>query len=127
MSAYNEENTNNAKPNAYPVDDNNLTEENLKKTFLGGEMKDANDEGMEGNPAGGHTFGEDGSTQPGDDKNNPSQNAGYSNEYFRRTEPSEEHPENNNFKNEDQDGEPNYTSHRADNDSTPEHEERGND
>ena len=64
----------------------------------------------EGQPSGGQKFGEDNHTPSGDDKNNPSQNAGYSNEYFRRTEPSEEHPENSNFKPQDQEGEPDYDS-----------------
>ena len=64
----------------------------------------------EGQPTGGQKFGEENNTPSGDDKNNPSQNAGYSNEYFRRTEPSEEHPESTNFKPEDQEGEPDYDS-----------------
>lgn len=54
-------------------------------------------------------FGQNNETPAGDDKNNPSQNAGYSNEYFRRTEPLEEHPENSNFKDPNQLGQPNYT------------------
>lgn len=64
----------------------------------------------EGQPAGGQKFGEDNNTPSGDDKNNPSENAGYTNEYFRRTEPSEEHPENTNFKPAEQEGEPDYDS-----------------
>lgn len=52
----------------------------------------------EGQPMGGENFGENNTTHAGDDKNNPSQNAGYKNEYFRRTEPAEEHPETSNFK-----------------------------
>jgi hypothetical protein len=62
----------------------------------------------EGQPMGGHSFGENNTTPSGDDKNNPSQNAGYSNEYFRRTQPAEEHTESNNFKPLDQEGKPDY-------------------
>src|SRR6218665_915048 len=87
-----------AKPNAYRVEDDNATEEKDLKGILGGEVKDANAPGMEGEGAGGHKFGEINNTPSGDDKNNPSRNAGYSNGYFARTEPSDEHPENNNFK-----------------------------
>jgi hypothetical protein len=58
-------------------------------------------------------------TPSGDDKNNPSQLAGYTNGYFKRTEPSDEHPENTNFKAEHQDGEPQYTGKR---DASPEDE-----
>lgn len=108
MTAYNDDNQ---KPTASRVeDDDNLTEEDLKKTFLGGEMKDANAPGMESNSSGGHKFGEENNTPAGDDKNNPSQLVGYTNGYFKRTEPSEEHPENTNFKDAQQDGEPEYTS-----------------
>lgn len=64
----------------------------------------------EGEPMGGQKFGENNNTYAGDDKNNPSQNAGYTNEYFRRTEPAEEHPENTNFKVKDQEGAPDYDS-----------------
>jgi hypothetical protein len=64
----------------------------------------------EGEPMGGEKFGENNNTYAGDDKNNPSQNAGYTNEYFRRTEPAEEHPENTNFKVQDQEGAPDYDS-----------------
>lgn len=78
------------KPNAYRVDD-------------GDDQDDTQPEEQakpvtEGQPMGGHSFGENNVTPSGDDKNNPSQNAGYSNEYFRRTEPAEEHTESNNFK-----------------------------
>ena len=67
----------------------------------------------EGEPMGGQKFGESGNTYAGDDKNNPSQNAGYTNEYFRRTEPSDEHPENSNFKVKEQEGLPDYDKAQA--------------
>ena len=67
----------------------------------------------EGEPMGGQKFGESGNTYAGDDKNNPSQNAGYSNEYFRRTEPSDEHPEDSNFKVKEQEGLPDYDKAQA--------------
>ncbi|MBE9585779.1 hypothetical protein IM792_15085 [Mucilaginibacter sp. JRF] len=125
MNAYSDDELRNddaAKPNAYPVDDNNLKEENLKKSFLGGEVKKADAPGMESHGAGGHKFGEDGSTPPGDAPNNPSQHAGYTNAYFARTEPSDEKTENINFKSDDQDGEPNYEGSRSDKDFTPDEE-----
>ena len=111
MTAYNDEND--GKPNGYRVeDDHNLKEENLKRTFLGGRMKNADAPGMESHGAGGEKFGEENLTPSGDDKNNPSQYAGYTNAYFKRTEPSDEHPENTNFKSSVQDGEPRYTDKR---------------
>lgn len=67
----------------------------------------------EGQPMGGQKFGESNNTYAGDDKNNPSQNAGYTNEYFRRTEPSDEHPEDSNFKVKDQEGLPDYDKAQA--------------
>ena len=67
----------------------------------------------EGEPMGGQKFGENNNTYAGDDKNNPSQNAGYTNEYFRRTEPSDEHPEDSNFKVKDQEGSPDYDKAQA--------------
>jgi hypothetical protein len=64
---------------------------------------------MEGQPMGGHNFGKEGKATPmGDDKDNPSRNAGYSNAYFARTEPSEEDTANNNFKTAYQAGEPDF-------------------
>ncbi len=51
-------------------------------------------------------FGQNNLTPAGDDKANPSQNAGYDNAYFRRNEPSEEHPENSNFVAQEQQGSP---------------------
>lgn len=64
---------------------------------------------MEGEGMGGHQFGRDGKSTPmGDDKDNPSQNAGYTNGYFARTGPSDEDTANNNFKAAHQEGEPDY-------------------
>ncbi|EHQ26068.1 hypothetical protein [Mucilaginibacter paludis] len=96
-------------PTAERIDDDNADEASLKRNYIiGGEMKDANAPGMEGEGMGGEQFG--GSSQPptGDDPANPSRNAGYSNGYFSRTEPLEEDTENNNFKDQSQQGEPNY-------------------
>jgi hypothetical protein len=67
----------------------------------------------EGEPMGGEKFGESGNTYAGDDKNNPSQNAGYTNEYFRRTEPSDENTEDINFKVPEQEGSPDYDKAQA--------------
>ncbi|MFD0793881.1 hypothetical protein ACFQZX_09640 [Mucilaginibacter litoreus] len=100
------------EPKAYRVnDDDNLEEKDLRKqTFLfGTEEKDGTEPGMEANGAGGQNFGESNVTPSGDDPNNPSQNAGYDNEYFKRAEPSEEHPEFQNFKDPNQLGQPNYS------------------
>lgn len=111
MTAYNEDEEQN-KPTAYEVkDDDNLEEKDLRRTtfMFGSEEKDGTEPDMESNGAGGHRFGENANTPSGDDGNNPSQNAGYSNEYFRRSEPSEEHPENNNFRDPNQLGQSNYT------------------
>lgn len=111
MTAYND-NEQDAKPTATRIEDNsNLEEKDLRRTafMFGSEEKNGDEPGMEGNPAGGQSFGETGNTPSGDDKDNPSQNAGYTNEYFRRTEPSDEHPENSNFKDPNQLGQSNYT------------------
>ena len=111
MTAYND-NDQDAKPTASRVeDDSNLEEKDLRRTafMFGSEEKTGNEPGMEGNPAGGQRFGENSNTPSGDDKNNPSQNAGDNNGYFSRTEPLEEHPENNNFKDPNQLGQSNYT------------------
>ena len=101
------------KPTAYRVeDDDNLEEKDLRRSYLfgkGDEEKSGDEPNMEAEGQGGHKFGEDNNTPSGDDKNNPSQNAGYSNGYFSRTEPSEEHPEHNNFKDPNQLGQPNYS------------------
>jgi hypothetical protein len=85
----------------------------------------------EGEPMGGQRFGENAVTPSGDDKNNPSKMAGYSNEYFRRTEPSEEHPEDTNFRSPEQEGAPDYDKAQPYNtmtteDPKPEPIERGN-
>jgi hypothetical protein len=82
--------------NAYRVDDDdNETDEDLERSYTD---KDEVHPVREGQPMGGHNFGEKSVTPSGDDKNNPSQNAGYTNEYFRRTEPAEEKTDSNNFK-----------------------------
>ncbi|TSD66670.1 hypothetical protein FFF34_004480 [Inquilinus sp. KBS0705] len=109
MAQYNE--AENDKPRAYRVDDDdNLEEKDLRHVMLfGSEEKTGDEPNMESKGAGGQNFGKDSKTPSGDDKNNPSQNAGYSNEYFRRTEPLEEHPEYNNFKDPNQLGQSNYT------------------
>ena len=80
---------------------------------------------------GGQNFGENNNTPSGDDKNNPSENAGYDNAYFKRTEPSEEHPEDTNFRSPEQEGAPNYDkaqpySNMTTEDPKPEPVERGN-
>ncbi|RYU92193.1 hypothetical protein EWM62_01800 [Mucilaginibacter terrigena] len=111
MATYNDNEEQN-KPTAYEVkDDDNLEEKDLRRTafMFGSEEKSGNEPGMEGNGEGGQSFGENSNTPSGDDKNNPSQNAGDNNGYFSRTEPSEEHPENNNFKDPNQLGQSNYT------------------
>lgn len=89
------------KPDARRVDDeNNLEEKDLKRSFLFGEgkMKSTTDPGMEGQGMGGQNFGENNLTLAGNDPANPPQNAGEDNAYFKRTQPAEEHPENENFK-----------------------------
>ncbi|TWR26123.1 hypothetical protein FPZ42_10870 [Mucilaginibacter achroorhodeus] len=102
----------NQKPNAYRVeDDDNLEEKDLRREafMFGSEEKEANKPAMEGQGYGGQSFGDDSNTPSGDDANNPSRNAGYSNDYFKRTEPAEEHPEFNNFKDPNQLGQSNFT------------------
>ncbi|WP_295769135.1 hypothetical protein [uncultured Mucilaginibacter sp.] len=97
------------KAHAYKVeDDNNLDEKALKarNVIWGGEMADAETPGHESHGMGGHAFGEINETPSGDSPGNPSRNAGYKNEYFRRTEPAEEHPENQNFQPDHQEGAP---------------------
>ncbi len=119
--------TENNKPNAYRVDDDsNVEEKDLKRNFV--YESDENKTGTEGKAVGGEKFGKNNNTYAGDDKNNPSQNAGYTNEYFRRTEPSDEHPEDTNFKAKDQDGAPDYDSAqpRMNSEPKPEKVERGN-
>jgi hypothetical protein len=108
------------KPGGYRVDDdNNVEEKSLHRSFLFGDDKAKPI--REGTPMGGENFGKNNVTPAGDDKNNPSQNAGYSNAYFRRTEPLEEHPENSNFKVPDQEGSPDYSK------AQPKFEEEGGD
>lgn len=96
---------------AYRVkDDKAIEESDLKKVYVfgvGGDGSNAKPV-REGQPMGGHAFGKNNNTPAGDDKNNPSQNAGYSNAYFARTEPAEEHPEDSNFTAKYQDGAPDY-------------------
>jgi hypothetical protein len=102
----------NTQPNAYEVkDDDNLEEKDLRRTFLfgkGDEEKQGNEPGLEGSPAGGQRFGESNNTPSGDDNNNPSQFVGYDNAYLSRDEPSEDIPQDNNFKDPNQLGQPNY-------------------
>jgi hypothetical protein len=87
-------------------DDSNLEESDLKRTFFGGEDANPDKPGYEAEGMGGQAFGEISETRSGDDLANPSRNAGYSNDYFKRTEPLQEHPENQNFKPKEQEGEP---------------------
>jgi hypothetical protein len=101
------------KPNAYRVDDeDNLTEKDLQHGYPTSkdDMQKQDAPGMEGRGMGGQNFGENNLTSSADDPANPSQTAGYNNEYFRRTQPSEEHPENNNFKDPNQLGQSNYSA-----------------
>ncbi len=97
---------NQSKPEAHRVDgDKNPGEKSLKRSFNFG----AHTEPVkEGKAMGGHKFGQEVHPPTGDDKNNPSQNAGYTNAYLAKTEPSEEYTDYNNFKAPGQEGEPNY-------------------
>jgi hypothetical protein len=118
------------KPNAWRVnDDDNLKEHNLERNLYG-KSEDNMKPVKEGQPMGGQNFGKNNNTPAGDDKNNPSQNAGYTNAYFARTEPSEEHPEDSNFKDKNQDGRPDYNKAQPkaalNTDPKPEKVERGN-
>ena len=121
--------TNKAQPNAYRVDDKNIEEKDLKKNYLFGKGNQ-HAHPTEGTGVGGEKFGRDNLTPSGDDKNNPSRNAGYTNAYFARTEPSEEHPEDSNFTDKNQDGAPDYNKaqpHASGNkEPKPEKVERGN-
>jgi len=96
------------KATGYRADDNEGTEEKDLKgnpLFGRGEMREV----REGQPMGGQSFGQDGNPTPtGDDKDNPSRNAGYTNGYFARTKPSEEYTADNNFKSPDQQGSADY-------------------
>jgi hypothetical protein len=113
---------NDSNANAYRVNDetDEVTEKDLKRTYLFGdaEMKPVG----EGQPMGGENFGENNITPSGDDENNPSRNAGYSNAYFARTEPMQEHPENSNFT---PDGSNDYQEGTADNDGQYQNAEPG--
>jgi hypothetical protein len=107
--------TENTKPNAYRVDNGaGLDEKDLEKNYLFGKGDNPANP-TEGKSTGGENFGKPNLTPAGDDKNNPSQNAGYTNAYFARNEPSDEHPEDSNFTAPGQDGSP-----------KPEKVERGN-
>lgn len=100
---------NSSGTNAYRVEDNdNLEEKDLKRTYLFGDakMKSTNEPGMEGQGMGGQNFGENNITPAGNDKDNPPQNAGENNAYFKRTQPAEEHPEDENFVAQNQQGGP---------------------
>lgn len=98
----------NAPAGGYEVkdDDDNLDESDLKRKIFGGDDANPDKPGYESHGMGGQAFGEISETRSGDDLANPSRNAGYSNDYFKRTEPLQEHPENQNFKPKDQLGEP---------------------
>ena len=94
---------------------NNLSDERDDQTIAQQPVPNTRNDGTrevrEGQPAGGHKFGEDGNPTPmGDDKDNPSRNAGYTNAYFARTAPSDEDTANNNFKAAHQEGEPDYAA-----------------
>jgi len=122
------------RPLAWRSDDeDDIEEDTLERSFLfnTGGTAELHKPVREGEGAGGHNFGKNNLTPAGDDKNNPSQNAGYSNAYFARTEPSEEHPEDSNFTAKNQDGEPDYSKAQPNNlikSETPKPEvpERGN-
>jgi len=116
------------QPKAYRVDDGkNIEEKDLEKSYLFGKG-DFHPNPTEGKGIGGKKFGEENKTPSGDDKNNPSRNAGYTNAYFARTEPSEEHPEDTNFKAQYQEGPPDYSKAQPQNTTEPKPEkvERGN-
>lgn len=99
------------KANAYRVDDDDdTTDESLERSYTD---KDEVKPVREGQPMGGHNFGENNVTPSGNDINNPQQNSGTSNAYLSRNEPSEEHAESNNFK---ADEDYNYNEGTTDND-----------
>jgi hypothetical protein len=106
-----EHSDNQAKPQAHRVDDDKAVEEkDLKRSYIFGDgfNKDANAPGMEGEGAGGGDFGKSSTPPTGNDRANPSQNAGNTNARLGLTHPFEEHTENNNFKDQNQQGEPDY-------------------
>ena len=118
------------EPNAYRIEDeHNLEEKDLKRSFLFGSDEKLKAHPTEGQGIGGQSFGKESQTPAGDDKNNPSQNAGYTNAYFARNEPSDEHPEDSNFTARDQEGSPDYSKAQPQAENTepkPEKVERGN-
>jgi hypothetical protein len=98
--------------NAYRVEEKrNLQQDDLERDLFIS-SSDKNKPVMEGKGAGGGNFGKNNVTPSGDDKNNPSRYGGYTNAYFARTEPSEEHPEDTNFKVQNQGGTPDYDKAR---------------
>ncbi|UEG52075.1 hypothetical protein LLH06_14005 [Mucilaginibacter daejeonensis] len=108
MTPYNDapDNEDSGRPGGYEVkDEKNLEEKDLKRTFLGGNDANPDQPGYESHGMGGESFGDNNLTRSGDDEANPSRSAGYTNDYFKRTEPAEEHPEFHNFKPKDQEGE----------------------
>lgn len=97
------------QPGGYRVgDDHNLEEKDLKRSYLFGssKMRSPDEPGMEGTGMGGHAFGENNLTPAGNDEANPPENAGEDNAYFSRTQPAEEHPEDENFVVKNQEGSP---------------------
>jgi hypothetical protein len=120
--------TTHTQPSATRVDDgDNIDEKSLEKTYLFGKG-DFQPHPTKGIGIGGSKFGEENKKPSGDDKNNPSRNAGYTNAYFARTEPSDEHPEDTNFKVPHQEGAPEYSKaqHHNSNEPKPDKVERGN-
>src|ERR1700744_6390612 len=100
--------TTNGKPNAWRIQgDKNIEEKTLERNLYGNSRDNMNPV-KEGQAMGRHSFGKSNTSFAGNDKNNPSQYAGNTNPYFDRTEPMEEHPEHNNFKSSQQQGEPDY-------------------
>lgn len=82
------------------VSEDGPDEEQLRRHYLFGsaETKKTNVAGMEGQGMGGQNFGRNNLTPAGNDRGNPPRYAGEHNAYFSRTEPMEEHPEDENFK-----------------------------
>ena len=121
--------TTHVKPDAYRVeDDDNTDQKDLEKNYLFGKGDNPANP-TEGKGSGGENFGQENNTPAGDDKNNPSRNAGYANGYFARNEPSEEHPEDTNFTSGNQQGAPAYGKAQPDasaDEPKPEKVERGN-
>ena len=120
---------NKTQPNAYLADDGDgVGQKDLEKTYLFGKGNNPANP-TEGKGSGGENFGQENNTPAGDDKNNPSQNAGYTNKYFARNEPSEEHPEDSNFTAKNQEGTPNYSKaqpNASGDEPKPDEVERGN-